>query len=64
MKKAIAYIGCVASTWAGLWLALIADVTDDSLGQGGLSLIAAVLFCIAVLFAGYGNSQTWKKGKK
>ena len=64
MKKILCYIFCALFAWAGLWLALIADVSDDSpLCQGGLSILSAVLFCIALLFAGYGNSLVWK-GRK
>ena len=65
MKKILAYLGCVLSTWAGIWFALIADVSDKSpYDQGGLSIIAAFLFCAAILFAGWGNSLTWKGQEK
>lgn len=65
MKKAISYIACALFTWGGLWLALIANVMDDApFDQGGLSLLSAIAFCVALLFAGYGNSITWKGEKK
>ena len=65
MKKALAYIGCVSFTWCGAYAALIANVSDDHpYDQGGLSLIAVILFCAALLCAGYGNSITWKGKKK
>lgn len=64
MKKTISYIACAIFAWAGLWVAVVADVSDDSpFDQGGLSILSAVLFCIAILIAGYGNSITWK-GKR
>lgn len=63
MKKALSIILTAALAWAGLWLALIADVNDhETLGQGGLALLAAVCFCGAILAAGWGNSLNWKGG--
>ena len=64
MKKILCYFAFAAFVWAGLFLALVADVTDDSpLSQGGLSLLAAVSICIAILFMAKGNELPWK-GKK
>ena len=61
MKKALAYIGTVILTWAGLWLALFVNIAEhDPYGQGGLSVLSAILFAAALLCAGYGNSITWK----
>lgn len=61
MKKALCYLGCALCTWSGLWVALIAAISDDSpLAQGGMSIAAALLFCAAILIAGYGNSLKWR----
>lgn len=63
MKKVLYIILCTAFTWAGLWLALIAEVEDTNpIGQGTLSLLAAICFCAALLCAGLGQSK--KKGRK
>ena len=65
MKKILSYIGCAVTAWAGLYFAVIADVSDNKpYDQGGLSIIAAILFCASILFAGYGNSTKWKKAKR
>ena len=65
MKKLLSYIGCAVFVWAGLYFTLIADALDSSpYDQGGLSLLAALLFGAAFLCAGYGNSITWDGEKK
>ena len=65
MKKILAYLGCVLTTWGGLWFALIANVSENSpYDQGGLSVLAALLFAAAILFAGWGQSLNWKGGRK
>ena len=65
MKKIIAIICCVLTAWGGLWFALIANVSDHSpYDQGGLSVLAALLFAASILFAGWGQSLNWKGGRK
>lgn len=65
MKKFLAIILTAAFTFAGLWLALIAEVDDTNpMGQGGLAILAAITFCIALLCAGWGNSLKWKANEK
>lgn len=55
MKKVFAFLGMTLCTAAGLWLALIAGASSPA-GEMALALSAAVLFCAAILCAGYGNS--------
>ena len=65
MKKLLAIILTTAFVCSGLWLALFAAVDDSHpLAQGGLSILAAVAFCAALLCAGWGNSLTWKGGPR
>ena len=64
MKKALAILRTAALTFAGLWLALLAEFNDNApLAQGGQALLAAVLFSLAILAAGWGNSLKWKGGR-
>lgn len=64
MKKILAYLLTAAFTFAGLWLALIANVEDaEPLSQGGLSILAALSFSAALLCAGWGNSLK-KEGRR
>lgn len=65
MKKLFALLLCVIFTYAGLWLALIAEVNDaHPFDQGAQSIGAALLFASALLCAGWGQSLTWSGKKK
>ena len=65
MKKILAILLTVAFTAAGLWLAIVAQFDNlHPLSQGGKALLSAILFSIALLCAGWGNSMTWRKDKK
>ena len=65
MKKLLAIILTAVFVFGGLWLTLFASVDDSHpLAQGGLSILAAVAFCVALLCAGWGNSLTWKGGQR
>ena len=62
MKKALAILLTAALTFAGLWLALVAEFNDTKpLAQGGQAILAAVLLSLALLAAGWGNSLKWKR---
>ena len=62
IKKLAYALAFVVFLWAGMYVALIADVTEDSpYEQGALAISAAVLICIAILFCGYSNSIPWNK---
>ncbi len=64
MKKALCYIAFTIFLWTGLYLALIADVTDDSpLSQGGLCVLAVIAICVSILFMAKGNELPWKAKK-
>ena len=52
------------ATWGGLWLILLAKVSDTPATQGTLAILSAIVFTIALCFAGVGNSLTWKGKKK
>ena len=65
VKKTIAYIVSAAFVLAGIWLALIAEVSeDDPIDQGSLALLAAIAFCVALLFAGLAGTIKCRKDKK
>ena len=64
MKKIFAYLLTAVFAYAGIWLAFIANVSDaEPLSQGGLSILAAVTLCAAIVCAGWGNSLKWKGGR-
>ena len=64
MKKILAYLLTALLTYAGLWLALVAEINDQHpLAQGGQAVLAAVLFALALLAAGWGNSLKWRAAK-
>jgi len=65
MKKFTGYLLSAVFTFCGLWLALIAEVTDDKpVDQGGIALLAAMAFCVSLLFAGIAGSVKCKKDKE
>ena len=62
VKLILCIVLCIGSVWSGLFLALFAKVSEDSpYDQGALALLAALLVCVGVLFAGIGNSLCKKK---
>ena len=62
MKKALAILLTAALPFAGLWMALVAACNDAKpLAQTGEALLAAILFSLAILAAGWGNSLKWKR---
>lgn len=64
MKKVLAFILTAVFTFAGLWLALLADASDNApVDQGALSFLAALTFCAALLCAGWGSSMK-KEGRR
>ena len=64
MKKFLYLLGCMFSVWAGMWLMLIAKISDSPARQGTLAILSAILFTIALCLAGVGNSLTWKGKRK
>lgn len=61
MKKALCILGCAICTTAGLWMALLIDgKADSAFDDGALCIFSALAFAAALLFAGAGNSITWK----
>lgn len=63
MKKILAIIGVVITTWGGLWLAILGKTTEIPAAQFGYAMGAALLFCAALLFAGWGNSKKDTDGR-
>lgn len=65
MKKiVIGCIGCIACTYAGLWSAIFAYGSTEPKEELALIFLTALLFSIAILFAGYGNTGLWKRKDK
>ena len=61
IKKILAYIGCAVATWGGMWLVFLGKVTNSAKEAGLYILGAAIVFIIAIILAGYGNSLEWKE---
>ena len=62
MKKALAILLTAILTAAGLWFALVAQFDNlHPFSQGGKAILSAVLFSLALLAAGWGNSLKWKR---
>lgn len=56
LKITIAGIGCLAFAWGSCMVALFAQMDEEPVRQGIFALVAGLMFFIAVLFAGWGNS--------
>lgn len=64
MKKIFAYLLTALLTYSGLWFAFVAEFNDNEpLAQGGQAVLAAVLFSLAILAAGWGNSLKRNGGR-
>ena len=57
IKKIFSWVLVVIFTWGGLWLAILAKIEDVPVKQFSLAMTAAMLFCAAILSAGYGQSK-------
>ncbi len=56
-KKLISAVLLVICVFCGLWLALLAVCEDVLFTKFGLAMGSAILFCAAILCAGYGQSK-------
>ena len=57
IKKIIAAILLVIFSFSGLWLAILAKIEEVPVKQFWFCIMAALLFCAAILCAGYGQSR-------
>ena len=64
MKVILSGILVAISTWTGTLLTILAIVEEVAKKQFWLGMGAAVLFCVAILCAGYGHSQKENKYDK
>ena len=59
MKKLLAYFLCAIATFIGCWCLLFVMALDYS-ERTPYAFGASIAFIVALLFAGWGNSLTWR----